>query len=433
MSKLFKKLTGPLVSFFFLLNMTSTGYAETTVSAEIGFIFNTLLFLICGFLVFFMACGFAMLESGMVTSKSVSVICAKNIGLVSIAGIMFWMFGYNLAYGIPEGGYIGKFIPWSDASKIDTGYADGSDWYFQMVFCATTVSIVSGTLAERIKLWPFFLFAAILSGILYPIVMGWQWGGGWLAVAGFSDFAGSTLVHSTGGAAALAGAIILGPRLGRFSKSGAPAPVKPFAASSIPLVTLGVFVLWLGWFGFNGGSQLAIGTATDAIAVSKIFLNTFLAGAGGVLAAAVTTRLGFGKTDVIQMLNGCIGGLVAITAEPLMPSPLASILIGAVGGVIVVYGTKLLFSLKIDDVVGAIPAHLFAGIWGTLAVPITNSGASFGTQLLGVVSINAFVFIVSFIVWFLMKSTFGIRLSKEGETKGTDVTETGVIAYAIRD
>ncbi len=433
MSKLFKKLTGPLVSLFFLLNMTSTGYAETTVSAEIGFIFNTLLFLICGFLVFFMACGFAMLESGMVTSKSVSVICAKNIGLVSIAGIMFWMFGYNLAYGIPEGGYIGKFIPWSDASKIDTGYADGSDWYFQMVFCATTVSIVSGTLAERIKLWPFFLFAAILSGILYPIVMGWQWGGGWLAVAGFSDFAGSTLVHSTGGAAALAGAIILGPRLGRFTKSGAAAPVKPFAASSIPLVTLGVFVLWLGWFGFNGGSQLAIGTATDAIAVSKIFLNTFLAGAGGVLAAAVTTRLGFGKTDVIQMLNGCIGGLVAITAEPLMPSPLASILIGAVGGVIVVYGTKLLFSLKIDDVVGAIPAHLFAGIWGTLAVPITNSGASFGTQLLGVVSINAFVFIVSFIVWFLMKSTFGIRLSKEGETKGTDVTETGVIAYAIRD
>ena len=433
MSKFFKKLIGPLISLFFLLNMTSTGYAETTVSAEIGFIFNTLLFLICGFLVFFMACGFAMLESGMVTSKSVSVICAKNIGLVSIAGIMFWMFGYNLAYGIPEGGYIGKFIPWSDASKIDTGYADGSDWYFQMVFCATTVSIVSGTLAERIKLWPFFLFAAILSGILYPIVMGWQWGGGWLAVAGFSDFAGSTLVHSTGGAAALAGAIILGPRLGRFTKSGAAAPVKPFAASSIPLVTLGVFVLWLGWFGFNGGSQLAIGTATDAIAVSKIFLNTFLAGAGGVLAAAVTTRLGFGKTDVIQMLNGCIGGLVAITAEPLMPSPLASILIGAVGGVIVVYGTKLLFSLKIDDVVGAIPAHLFAGIWGTLAVPITNSGASFGTQLLGVVSINAFVFIVSFIVWFLMKSTFGIRLSKEGETKGTDVTETGVIAYAIRD
>ena len=433
MKKHFTKLVGPLVSLFFLLNMTSTGYAETTVSAEVGFIFNTLLFLICGFLVMFMAAGFAMLEAGMVTSKSVSVICAKNIGLFSIAGIMFWLFGYNLAYGIPEGGYIGKFIPWSDASKIDTGYSDGSDWYFQMVFCATTVSIVSGTLAERIKLWPFFLFAAILSGILYPIVMGWQWGGGWLAARGFSDFAGSTLVHSTGGAAALAGAIILGPRLGRFTKSGSPAPLKPFAASSIPLVTLGVFVLWLGWFGFNGGSQLAMGTANDAIAVSKIFLNTFLAGAGGVMAAATVTRLGFGKTDVIQMLNGCIGGLVAITAEPLMPSPLAAILIGAVGGVIVVFGTKLLFSFKIDDVVGAIPAHLFAGIWGTLAVPITNTKASFGTQLIGVLSINVFVFIVAYIVWSVMKATIGIRLSKEGETKGTDVTETGVIAYAIRD
>ena len=433
MTKLIKKISLPLISFMFLLNMSSAGMAETTVSAEKGIIFNTLLFLICGFLVFFMACGFAMLESGMVTSKSVSVICAKNIGLISISGIMFWMFGYNLAYGIPEGGYIGSFIPWSDSSAIDTGYADGSDWYFQMVFCATTVSIVSGTLAERIKLWPFFLFAAILSGIIYPIVMGWQWGGGWLAAAGFSDFAGSTLVHSTGGAAALAGALMLGPRLGRFTKSGAPAPLKPFAASSIPLVTVGVFILWLGWFGFNGGSQLAIGTADDAIAVSTIFLNTFLAGAGGVMAAATVTRLNFGKTDVVQMLNGCIGGLVAITAEPLMPSPLAAILIGAVGGVIVVYGTKLLFSLKIDDVVGAIPAHLFAGIWGTLAVPITNPDTSFGTQLIGVISINLFVFVVALIVWSIMKATIGIRLSKEAETKGTDVTETGVIAYAIRD
>ena len=263
--------------------------------------------------------------------------------------------------------------------------------------------------------------------------MGWQWGGGWLASIGFSDFAGSTLVHSTGGAAALAGALILGPRLGRFTKTGAPAPLKPFAASSIPLVTVGVFILWLGWFGFNGGSQLAIGTADDAIAVSTIFLNTFLAGAGGVMAAATVTRLGFGKTDVLQMLNGCIGGLVAITAEPLMPSPLAAILIGAVGGVIVVYGTKLLFSLKIDDVVGAIPAHLFAGIWGTLAVPITNPDTAFGTQLIGVLSINIFVFVAALIIWSAMKATIGIRLSKEAETKGTDVTETGVIAYAIRD
>ena len=433
MTKLIKKMGMPLISILFLLNMSSAGMADTTVSAEVSFIFNTLLFLICGFLVFFMAAGFAMLESGMVTSKSVSVICAKNIGLISISGIMFWMVGYNLAYGIPEGGYIGNFIPWSDSSSVETGYSDGSDWYFQMVFCATTVSIVSGAMAERIKLWPFFLFAAILSGIIYPIVMGWQWGGGWLASIGFSDFAGSTLVHSTGGAAALAGAIIIGPRLGRFTKSGAPAPLKPFAASSIPLVTLGVFVLWLGWFGFNGGSQLAMGTADDAIAVSTIFINTFLAGAGGVIAAAIVTRLNFGKTDVVQMLNGCIGGLVAITAEPLMPAPLAAILIGAVGGVIVVYGTKLLFSLKIDDVVGAVPAHLFAGIWGTLIVPATNADTSFSTQLIGVLAVNIFVFIVAYIIWSIMKSTVGLRLSKEGEIKGTDVTETGVIAYAIRD
>jgi len=433
MKKNLKKIAGPIISLIFLLNMTSAGNAETTVSEEVGFIFNTFLFLVCGFLVMFMAAGFAMLESGMVTSKSVSVICAKNIGLFSIAGIMFWLFGYNLAYGIPEGGFIGKFLPWSDESKIETTYSDGSDWYFQMVFCATTVSIVSGTLAERIKLWPFFIFAAILSGIIYPIVMGWQWGGGWLAVIGFSDFAGSTLVHSTGGVAALAGAILLGARHGRVTKTGTPAPVKPFAASSIPLVTIGVFILWLGWFGFNGGSQLAMGTADDAIAVSKIFINTNLAACGGVMACAVVTRLMIGKTDVIQMLNGAIGGLVAITAEPLMPSPLAAILIGAVGGVLVIFGTKLLFHFKIDDVVGAIPAHLFAGIWGTLAVPITNSDANFGAQLLGIISINAFVFIVAFIIWAIMKNTVGIRLSKEAELKGTDVTETGVIAYAIRD
>jgi len=415
------------------ISFSFPSYAETTVSAEVSFIFNSFLFLVCGFLVMFMAAGFAMLESGMVTSKSVSVICAKNIGLFSIAGIMFWMFGYNVAYGIPEGGYIGKFIPWSDNSNIAKGYADGSDWYFQMVFCATTCSIVSGTLAERIKLWPFFLFAAILTGFLYPFVMGWQWGGGWLAVAGFSDFAGSTLVHSTGGAAALAGAILLGPRLGRFSKSGAPSPIKPFAASSIPLVTIGVFILWLGWFGFNGGSQLAMGTGDDVIAVSKIFINTNLAACGGVMAAGIITRLNFGKTDVVQMLNGAIGGLVAITAEPLMPTPLAAILIGSVGGVIVVYGTKLLFAFKIDDVVGAIPAHLFAGIWGTLAVPITNSGANFGTQILGIIAINGTVFVISLIIWMVMKTTIGIRLSKKGELKGTDISETGVIAYAIRD
>ena len=433
MTKFIKKISAPLISLIFLLNMSSAGMAETTVSGEVQAIFNSLLFLICGFLVMFMAAGFAMLESGMVTSKSVSVICAKNIGLYSIAGIMFWLFGYNLAYGIPEGGYIGTFTPWSDASAVDTGYADGSDWFFQMVFCATTVSICSGAMAERIKLWPFFLFAAILAGVIYPIVMGWQWGGGWLAELGFSDFAGSTLVHSTGGAAALAGIILLGARYGRFDSKGEAKAIKPFAASSIPLVTVGVFILWLGWFGFNGGSQLAIGTFDDAVAVSSIFINTNLAACGGVMAAAIITRLMFGKTDVIQMLNGAIGGLVAVTAEPLAPSPLAAIFIGAVGGLIVVFGTKLLFSFKLDDVVGAIPAHMFAGIWGTLAVPLTNADASFSAQLIGVLSINIFVFAVSYVIWSIMKATFGIRLSKEAETKGTDVTETGVIAYAIRD
>ena len=262
--------------------------------------------------------------------------------------------------------------------------------------------------------------------------MGWQWGGGWLAAIGFSDFAGSTLVHSCGGAAALAGVILLGPRLGRF-KNGTVKPMKPFAASSIPLATLGVFILWMGWFGFNGGSQLALGTLDDSISVSKIFINTNLAACGGVMANAVLTRLLYGRTDVIHMLNGAIAGLVAITAEPLTPSPLVAILIGGGGGLIAVFGTQLLYKFKIDDVVGAIPAHLFAGIWGTLAVPITNSKVAFSSQLIGIISINIFVFVVSFIIWLVMKQTIGIRLSAKAEKLGTDKSEVGVIAYAIRD
>ena len=430
MKKISHYLSFALFALIFLVEPSFS--AESKVGAETQYVFNTLLFLICGFLVMFMAPGFAMLESGMVTSKSVSTIAAKNIGLFSIAGIMFWLGGYNLAYGIPEGGYIGSFIPWSDASKLDTGYSDGSDWFFQMVFCATTVSIVSGALAERIKIWPFFIFAAILTGVIYPIEMGWQWGGGWLAKAGFSDFAGSTLVHAAGGAAALAGAIVLGPRLGRFAKSGEK-PMPPFANSSIPQVTIGVFILWFGWFGFNGGSQLALGTVDDATAIAKIFINTNLAACGGVIANALITRFLTGKTDVIMMLNGCLGGLVAITAEPLAPTPGAAIIIGAIGGAIVVLGTKLLFKLKIDDVVGAIPVHMFAGIWGTLAVPLSNADTNFGAQFLGVISVIAFVFVVSFVIWKVMASTFGIRVSKEAETKGTDVAEIGVVAYSIRD
>ena len=421
-----------ITSLILLITLPAVSYAETTVTPEVGFVLNTLLFLMGGFLVMWMAAGFCMLESGLVTSKSVSVICAKNIGLYSIAGIMFWLVGYNLAYGISEGGFIGNFIPWSDSSTLKTGYSDGSDWFFQMVFCATTASIVSGTMAERVKLWPFFLFTAILTGIIYPIQMGWQWGGGWLATIGFSDFAGSTLVHSCGGAAALAGVILLGPRLGRF-KNGSIKPMAPFAASSIPLATLGVFILWLGWFGFNGGSQLALGTLDDSISVSKIFINTNLAACGGVMANALFTRLVYGRTDVIHMLNGAIAGLVAITAEPLTPTPFMAIVIGGIGGLIAVFGTQLLYKFKIDDVVGAIPAHLFAGIWGTLAVPITNYKVNFLSQLTGVISINVFVFFISLIIWFIMKKTFGIRLSARAEKAGTDKSEVGVVAYAIRD
>jgi len=426
------KIAKLLLPFLLLIFSTTHCFAENTITQEVNFVLNTLLFLMGGFLVMWMAAGFCMLESGLVTSKSVSVICAKNIGLYAISGIMFWAVGYNLAYGIPEGGLIGNFNYWSDASELKTGYADSSDWFFQMVFCATTASIVSGTMAERVKLWPFFLFTAILTGIIYPIQMGWQWGGGWLAAIGFSDFAGSTLVHSCGGAAALAGVILLGPRLGRF-KNGSIKPMKPFAASSIPLATLGVFILWLGWFGFNGGSQLALGTLDDSISVSKIFVNTNLAACGGVMANALLTRFVYGRTDVIHMLNGAIAGLVAITAEPLTPSPFAAILIGGVGGLIAVFGTQLLYKFKIDDVVGAIPAHLFAGIWGTLAVPITNNAVTFSSQLVGIIFINIFVFVISFIVWFIMKKIVGIRLSAKAEKKGTDISEVGVVAYAIRD
>ena len=422
-------------SFFglFIGSTLLSSSAFAAVDPEVSYILNTLLFLIGGFLVMWMAAGFAMLESGLVTSKSVATIAAKNIGLYSIAGIMFWFVGYNLAYGISEGGFIGTFLPWSDASSIETGYSDGSDWFFQMVFCATTCSIVSGTMAERIKIWPFFLFCAILAGIIYPIEMGWQWGGGHLAAAGFSDFAGSTLVHSAGGAAALAGAILLGPRLGRFTDTGDPKAMAPFASSSIPLATLGVFILWLGWFGFNGGSQLALGSFDDSTSVATIFINTNLAACAGVMVCAGISRLVGGKTDVIMMLNGALGGLVAITAEPLTPSPIMAIIIGGIGGLVVYYGTLLLIKLKIDDVVGAIPVHGFAGIWGTLAVPLTNSGANFGSQIYGILWINIFVFVIAFIVWYLMKISMGIRISEEAEKLGTDKAEVGVMAYSIRD
>ncbi len=408
-------------------------FADTTVSDESQYIFNSLAFYIGGVLVAFMAAGFCMLESGLVTTKSVSTIAAKNVGKFAICSIIFFLFGYQMAYGISEGGYIGSFSLWKEGSEISTGYSDSSDWFFQTMFVCATVSIVSGAVAERIKIWPFFIFAILMSGFIYPISMGWQWGGGWLSTAGFSDFAGSTLVHACGGAAALAGVMVLGARAGRFTSKGGKRIMVPFAASSIPLTTLGTFLLWFGWFGFNGMSQLAMGTFDDVTAISKIAVNTHLAGASGTFAGAVVSRLMGGKTDVIMMLNGALAGLVAITAEPLTPSPMTAIFIGAVGAIIMYFGTKMLESFGLDDVVGAIPVHMFAGIFGTLVVPLTNGDTSFGTQFLGTVSVVLFSFILSYGVFYALKSTIGLRISKEAERLGTDKAEIGVVAYSIRD
>ena len=430
MINLIKKI---LLSIVILFSITGLASAETTISAEGQYIFNTLGFYLGGVLVAFMAAGFCMLECGLVTTKSVSTIAAKNIGKFAIASIVFFLCGYNLAYGIPEGGYIGSFKIWSDASEIGTGYSDYSDWFYQAMFVCATVSIVSGAVAERIKIWPFFIFSAIMAAFIYPISMGWQWGGGWLATAGFSDFAGSTLVHACGGAAALAGVIVLGARAGRFGKKGETKSLVPFAASSIPLVTLGTFLLWFGWFGFNGFSQLAVGTFDDVTAISKIAVNTHLAGAAGTVTAALVTRLIGGKTDIIMMLNGALAGLVAITAEPLNPSPILAMVIGSFGAIIMYFGTKFLESKHIDDVVGAIPVHMFAGIFGTLVVPISNPDTTFGTQFTGVLAVCVFSFVLSYIVFRALKETIGLRISAQAEKLGTDVAEVGVKAYAIRD
>ena len=432
-TKLIKITSVVSVSLIFLLGLTSLGNAKTTVSAEVQYIFNTFSFLVCGFLVMWMAAGFCMLESGLVTTKSVSTIVAKNIGKFSIVAIVFYLGGYNLAYGIPEGGFIGSFTPWTLNNSIEQGYSGSADWYFQMLFVAATCSIVSGAVAERIKIWPFFIFSIILGGFIYPISMGWQWGGGWLASAGFSDFAGATLVHACGGAAAFAGVILVGARKGRFSPKGTVKTMEPFAASSIPLTALGTFILWMGWYGFNGGSQLALGTYEDANAMSKIFMNTHLAGAAGCVTAALVTRLIGGKTDVVMMLNGALAGLVSITAEPLAPSPMLAIGIGSVGSIIMYFGTQLLNKLRLDDVVGAIPVHMFAGIWGTLVVPLSNTDTNISTQLIGVVSVVTFSFVLSYIAFYALRQFIGLRISDEAERLGTDVAEIGVRAYAIRD
>ncbi|PQA85565.1 ammonium transporter [Hyphococcus luteus] len=392
------------------------------------FVFNTLLFLIMGMVVMFMAAGFCMLEAGLVRSKNAATICLKNIALYSVAGLMVYFIGYNLIYGIAEGGVIAPFdFFWAadDSDPMGVGYGSHSDWYFQMVFVATAASIVSGTLAERIKLWPFLIFTALLTGFIYPIQASWEWGAGWLDAMGFSDFAGSTLVHSTGGWAALAGALVLGPRVGKYVGG----KVHPFPGSNLPLATLGTFILWLGWFGFNGGSQLALGTIDDAVAVGRIFVNTNTAACAGVVTAMIATQLVYKKVDLTIALNGAIGGLVSITAEPLAPTIGFAIFVGFVGGLIVTFAVPVLDKLKIDDVVGAIPAHLLCGIWGTFIVPASNAEATYGVQLLGIVAIGVFVFFVSLICWLALKYTTGIRVSEEHEREGLDKVELGLEAY----
>jgi Amt family ammonium transporter len=429
--KLFKTLL-PAAALAALPVMGMAQEAAAPTMDEVGpYIFTTLLFLMAGFLVFFMAAGFAMLEAGLVRSKNVAMQLTKNIALFSIAAIMYWLVGFNTMY---PGDFNGFFALGGQtvldpvgvaAADAALDYASvGSDFFFQLVFVAATASIVSGAVAERIKLWPFLAFVVVLTGIMYPISGSWQWGGGWLSEMGFSDFAGSTVVHSVGGWAALAGVIVLGPRIGKY-KDGR---VNPFPGSNLALATLGTFILWLGWFGFNGGSQLAMGTVGDVSDVSRIFANTNMAAAAGAVTALILTQVMYKKVDLTMVLNGALAGLVSITAEPLAPTLFGALWIGAVGGVIVVFAVPFLDKLKIDDVVGAIPVHLFAGIWGTIAV-IFYGEAQLMTQLTGIVAYGVFTFVASLILWFILKATVGIRVSEEEEINGLDMAELGMEAY----
>ncbi len=404
------------------------------------FVLNTFMFLVWGALIMWMAAGFTMLEAGAVRTKNASMICLKNIGIYSIAGLAFYFLGYNLMY-VDVGDLWGSFTflygPSGDelalldgdaaaeAAVAANGYSVMSDWFFQMVFVATAASVVSGAIAERIKMWSFFAFTLILTAIIYPIVGAWTWGGGWLSQQGFQDFAGSTIVHSTGGWAALAGVLVVGPRLGKFRKDGS---VRPTPPSNVLIVTLGVFILWLGWFGFNGGSQLALGSVVDAVAMSNVLVNTNLAAAAGVVAALAVSRSLLGRIDLFAGLNGALGGLVSITAGPAITEHWWAIIIGAIGGVICTAAIKGLELIKVDDVVGAIPAHLVCGIWGTLATAIA-AGAQLHIQLLGIVSVGAFVFISSFIVWKVLDLVIGLRVSKTVEQLGQDSGELGIEAY----
>ncbi len=431
-----------------LVALATPAFAQEA-AAHTSYIFTTLLFLMGGFLVFFMACGFCMLEAGLVRSKNVTMQLTKNMALFSLAAIFYYLIGFNLMYpgdGWTIDGMLGAlFAPTAlepvgvGADGTDLGYASiGSDFFFQLMFCAATASIVSGTLAERIKLWPFLIFTILLTAVIYPIQASWKWGGGFLetgwgsealAAAGLSyfyDFAGSTVVHSVGGWAALAGALVLGPRIGKYAANGS---VQPMQGSNLPLATLGTFILWLGWFGFNGGSQLAMGTVGDVADVSRIFVNTNTAACGGAIMALILSQLMYRKPDLTMVLNGALAGLVSITAEPLTPGIGEATLIGAVGGAIVVITVPMLDKLKIDDVVGAIPVHLFAGIWGTIAVLFTNDDATFTGQIVSILIVGAFTFIVSYVVWMILNIVLGIRVDEETEINGLDMGELGMDAY----
>jgi len=417
--------------------------AAAAVSAETRYVLNTFSFLVHGFLVMWLAAGVAMLESGLVRTKYTATICLKNIALYSVAGLLYYVIGYSLMYVDVDQviGSFGLLYNPSDAELallnaeeatdelvapvVENGYAVMSDWFFQMVFVATAASIVSGTLAERIKVWPFLIFVVVLTAVIYPIQGAWTWGGGWLSQLGFSDFAGSTIVHSVGGWAALTGAIILGARRGKYGPGGR---VNPMPGANLPLATLGTFILWFGWFGFNGGSQLALGSAADATAMAIVYVNTNLGAAAGVVAAMALSQAIYKKIDLTMALNGAIAGLVAITAGPDLQNHLLAIVIGGVGGCLVVIAVPLLDKLKIDDVVGAIPAHLVAGIWGTLAVAIFGGG-DLVAQITGIVAIGAFVSLASAVLWLALKATMGIRVSAEHEDLGLDMAELGMEAY----
>jgi|TARA_A200000159_G_C7331729_1_gene343277 Amt family ammonium transporter len=375
----------------------------------------------------FMAPGFAMLEAGMVRSKNTSEILTKNVALFAISCVMYLLIGYAIMYGgssilIGAENTVDEVL----ASGGDVYYSARSDFFFQVVFVATAMSIISGAVAERMKLWSFLLFAVVMTGFIYPTQGSWSWGGGFLSEAGFVDFAGSGIVHMCGAAAALAGVLLLGPRQGKYGPNG---EVNAIQGSNMPLATLGMFILWFGWFGFNGGSELKLSNIDEANAVAQVFVNTNMAAAGGLIAALIVARILFGKADLTMALNGALAGLVSITAEPLSGTNVESMLIGAVGGVIVVLSIVGLDKMRIDDPVGAISVHGTCGIWGLMAVLITSDDATLSGQLTGLGAILGFTFVAALVVWFVIKMVFGIRLSDEDQQVGADVAEIGIVAY----